>query len=635
LNNPKNLTMNRVYSVAALLLIGGSLSAQRVANAPLRTFNKVNAQEPALAEHHSSSTQLRDAQEVVFSEDFANGFAGNNGIGPWTTAGANGNIWAYTHTGPVGAYSNVSQIIASPTVANGFAIFESDSANTNWADTTIVASPIAWVGSLVSPIMDLTGYPAVTVNFAQRMRYCCSDDTPGHFLEVSTDGGTNWTRFPTENGILDNADPGTVNMSINIAGALSGQPLDNVQIRFTQDGANGITHYHWQIDDIQIVSLSANDMKITNAAESTWNFDTANTFDSIPYSIFPISQLRGRALNLTAFNNGSNAANNVQAHFTTTDGYDQTVDLGTMAPGATQTAFAPLWTPTASLGDHSVYFTLSSDETDDDMANNYDTAMVKVSDFIYARDLGARTGGYNDNDQGDAFRLGNKFYIANDVTLYGIDVAFSAVSATDIELDAQLLDAGVSGYPPIAETAYHTLMANELSPLGTGNFVSFIFDTPVELSAGTDYLAVVQHFGGANVLIGVSGTSPAQTSNFYRASNDTWYYVTSTPMVRLNFTQNIGIGEANTHNGVGLGQNYPNPANGGNTRIDFSLDQSAPVTLVLRDISGKLVQTLVDGTMGQGVHHVDVNTADLGAGVYFYTLTTGKNTSTKRMTVVR
>jgi hypothetical protein len=628
--------MNRVYSLAVLLLIGGSLSAQRVANAPLRSFNKVGAVDAALPQHHSASNDLRDGQDIVFSEDFANGFAGNNSFGPWTTAGANGNIWAYTHTGPVGAYSDPTEIIASATVDNGFAIFESDSANTNWADTTIVASPVPWVGSLVSPIMDLTGYPAVTVNFAQRMRYCCSNDTPGHFVEVSTDGGNTWpNRYPTENGILDNDDPGTVNMSINIAGALAGQPLDNVQIRFTQDGANGITHYHWQIDDIAIVSLDANDMMITNAAESTWNFDTANTFDSIPYSIFPISQLRGRALNLTAFNNGADPANNVQAQFTTTDGYDQTVDLGTMAPGATQTALAPLWTPTASIGDHTVYFSLTSDETDNNTANNYDTAMVQVSDFIYARDLGARTGGYNDNDQGDAFRIGNKFYIANDVTLYGIDVAFSAVSATDIELDAQLLDAGTSGYPPLAETAYHTLLASELSPLGTGNFVSFIFDQPVALTAGTDYLAVVQHFGGANVLIGVSGTSPAQTSNFYRASNDTWYYVTSTPMVRMNFNSNIGIGEGNTHNGVGLGQNYPNPANGATTRIDFSLDQAAPVTMELRDISGKLVQTLVNGTMAQGVHHVDVNTANLGAGVYFYTLTTGKNTSTKRMTVVR
>jgi hypothetical protein len=39
--------------------------------------------------------------------------------------------------------------------------------------------------------------------------------------------------------------------------------------------------------------------------------------------------------------------------------------------------------------------------------------------------------------------------------------------------------------------------------------------------------------------------------------------------------------------------------------------------------------------MAPGLHHVDVNTANLGAGVYFYTLTTNNMTSTKRMTVVR
>lgn len=630
--------MNRIYSLAAVLLIGGNLSAQRVQNSAVLTFDKVKEAVPTLAQHHPANTTLRDAQDVLFTEDFANGFDGNNGIGPWTIAGPNGNIWRHTFSGPVGAYSNPTQALASASAANGWMIFNSDSANTDWTDTTIVASPVEWVGSLVSPVMDLTGYPAVEVIFSQRMRYCCSDDTPGHFLEVSTDGGISWdasNRFPTENGILDNADPGTQTISVNIAGALAGHALNNVQIRFTHDGANGISHYHWQIDDINIVTLAGSDMQLTNAAESYFVFDLANTFDSIPYSIFPISQLRGRALNLTTFNNGANTSTNVVAHFTTSDGYDESVSLGDMAPGTSQTVFAPLWTPTAVTGDHSVYFAVTSDEADDVPNNNLDTATISVSDFIYARDLNSRAGGYNDNDNGDAFRLGNKFYINQDVTLYAIDVAFSIVSETGVELSAQLLDAGASGYPVLAETGYVTLDSTMLSPLGGNTFVHFIFDSPQQLSAGSDYLVVANHFGGANVLIGTSGTSPAQTSNFYRASNDTWYYVTSTPMVRMNFEENVGIGENNVRNGIGLGQNYPNPANNGTTRIDFSLEQGAQVNMELRDISGKLVQVLVNGYVSEGVHHVDVNTENLGAGVYFYTLTTDKSVSTKRMTVVR
>jgi hypothetical protein len=637
--------MNKIYTAAALLLIGGSVSAQRVSDHARHTFLQVNKLDRALPHADAPANSERAAGEVLFSEDFANGLAGNNGVGPWTTAGANGNIWRQCFTGPVGAYSDPGEgmddpdasgtnTTTSPTYANGWMIFNSDSANTNWADTSMIDPPVPFTGSLVSPALNLTGYSAISVNFYQRMRFCCSDGTAGHFVEVSTDGGATWpSRFSTEFGILDNDDPGVQLISVNIASALAGQPLDNVMFRFTQDGANGITHYHWQIDDIEITTLPGNDLIILQAGETIWSSSTAMTYDSLHYTNFPIAQLRPRAVNLTAFNNGSNVAHNTSGHFTSVDGYDETVNIGDLDAGATSAIFAPLWTPTATVGDHTVSFTLSSDSTDIAPDDNSASVAVTVSDYTYAVDDDSRDGGYNDNDNGDAFKLGNAFYINQDAMLYGVDVAFSIVSATDVEVNCQLLAA--SDFSVLAETAYHTLTPDDLSALGGNTMVSFPFDSPVNLSAGTDYVVVVNHFGGANVLIGTSGTSPAQASFFYRQSNDTWYYTTSTPMVRMNFAQNIGIGEANVHNGIGLGQNYPNPANNGSTRIDFSLEHAAPVTMELRDVSGKLVQTLVNGVMSEGVHHVDVNTAKLGVGVYFYTLTTDKATSTKRMTVVR
>ncbi len=634
--------MNRIYSLAALALIGGSLSAQRVNNVTLRGFNKL---QPATLTHNTSGHQLDQQsgqRDIVFTEDFANGLAGNNGgAGAWTTSGVNGNVWTYTHTGPFGAYSNHTQIIVSPTVTNGFMIFNSDSANTDFSDTTIVASPVPLTGSLVSPVLDLSGAPFVQMNFYERMRYCCSTNTNGgHFVDISTDGGTTWpTRLNVENGILDNADPGTIQYSVNLSAAIAANPT-NVRIRFTQDGANGITDYHWQIDDISIESLPANDLKVISAATTTWDFNTANTFDSVYYTRFPVSELRPLALNMTYYNNGSSAATNVVGNIAVDDGYDQSTVASTLLPGDTAMAMAGQdglsdYTPTSTIGDHNMTFTVSSDSIDGSPADNVATAKIAVTNYIYARDEDSRDGGYNDNDQGDAFKLGNKFYCNVDETAYGIDVAFSIASAYGVELNAQILDTTDPTYPPLYETGYYTLDSTDRSPLGGNHFVHFIFDTPPQLTAGTDYLVVVQHFGGANVLIGTSGTSQAQTSNFYRQSNDTWYYVTSTPMVRLNFDANIGIAESDFQNGVGMGQNYPNPTNNGSTRIDVSLQQSAHVNMVLRDISGKLVQTLEDGSMAPGVHHVDVNTSTLGAGVYFYTLTTNNMVSTKRMTVVR
>ena len=295
--------MNRIYSLAALVLIGGSLSAQRLQNMKLQGFNKL---QPAAFDPHPGSHPLdlqSGQREIIFSEDFANGFAGDNGgAGAWTTSGTNGNVWRYTHTGPVGAYSNpVTQIIASPSVANGFMIFNSDSANSIFGtDTTIVATPVELVGSLVSPVIDLSATPFVQLKFSERFRFCCSDGTPGHFVDVSTDGGTTWpTRVNVENGVLDNADSGTLLYAVNLTGAIAANPA-NVRIRFTQDGSsNGITHYHWQIDDINIETLPPNDLKVLSAATTTWDFNTAYSFDSVYYTMFPVSELRPLALNMT------------------------------------------------------------------------------------------------------------------------------------------------------------------------------------------------------------------------------------------------------------------------------------------------------------------------------------------------
>ncbi len=643
--------MKKVYSLAALLLIGGSLSAQRVADAPLRSFQPAISRTVSLERSsHPSQATMRD-QTIVFSEDFSNGLDGNNGMGPWTISGTNGNVWRRTTTGTIGAYSSPNHNpLNSTTASNGWMIFDSDSANTNFSVTppVIISAPVKLVGSLSSPTLDLSATPNVELRFYQRMRYCCRQAT-GHYVEVSTDGGTTWpTRIPVDNhkavyvdpnsDLATNSDSGSRLYSINLHNALSADP-GNVKIRFTQEGTtdNSLTHYFWQIDDVELVTLPTADLKMYHASTTFWN-GANSTYDSLPYSIFPISELRARGLSMGYFNNSAGTAHNVLAKFSTDDGYSQQVSLGDVPVFSWDTAHAPApgWMPTASVGTHTVYFQLSSDSIDATPVNNADTLQISVSDFIYARDANRLTSSYTDyGGATQPFKVGNMFHVNMNENLYGIDVAISSESDINFEMNALLLDDNLAS---LAETQYHTILAEDTCPFGGNKFVSFIFDTPQSLTAGVDYFVCVQHFGGANAKIGESGISPARSSFLYsdnQPSGAGWYYTTSTPMVRMNFAQNIGIGAANVSNGVGLGQNYPNPANTGSTRIDFSLDQSAPVTMELRDVSGKLVKTLVAATMAQGVHHVDVNTADLGAGVYFYTLTTGKNTSTKRMTVVR
>jgi hypothetical protein len=85
--------------------------------------------------------------------------------------------------------------------------------------------------------------------------------------------------------------------------------------------------------------------------------------------------------------------------------------------------------------------------------------------------------------------------------------------------------------------------------------------------------------------------------------------------------------------GIVLGQNAPNPFCK-STMITYSLPQKSEVTLELYDITGRLVETLVNETQQPGIHQVRWNRESNPSGVYFYRLTAGEFVKTRKMVVV-
>lgn len=78
----------------------------------------------------------------------------------------------------------------------------------------------------------------------------------------------------------------------------------------------------------------------------------------------------------------------------------------------------------------------------------------------------------------------------------------------------------------------------------------------------------------------------------------------------------------------------PNPFSG-KTVISYALPQSGEVNLTLFDAAGRPVQTLFTGYRPAGRYAFNLNDSKLAAGIYFYTLTTGNSSLTKKLTVVR
>jgi len=83
-----------------------------------------------------------------------------------------------------------------------------------------------------------------------------------------------------------------------------------------------------------------------------------------------------------------------------------------------------------------------------------------------------------------------------------------------------------------------------------------------------------------------------------------------------------------------LFQNYPNPFNP-ITEISYSLDKPADVKLIVLDIMGREIMTLVNGIQSSGEHKVIFNGSDLPSGVYFYKLEAARQVLIKKMMLVK
>jgi len=86
--------------------------------------------------------------------------------------------------------------------------------------------------------------------------------------------------------------------------------------------------------------------------------------------------------------------------------------------------------------------------------------------------------------------------------------------------------------------------------------------------------------------------------------------------------------------GFNLSQNYPNPFNP-STKIKFTIPEQTNVKLVIYDITGKEIETLINKEMRPGSYEVNFNGKDLSSGIYFYRLTAGSKYKTGKMLLIK
>jgi hypothetical protein len=200
----------------------------------------------------------------------------------------------------------------------------------------------------------------------------------------------------------------------------------------------------------------------------------------------------------------------------------------------------------------------------------------------------------------------------------GPDVPFSGV--------------GISRPGGVAYDQYFYVVGGELNPTGYGTD-AYVWQVnanswhtpniaPKPIGTSNIFSAVTAHCVNDTVRIFVpGGYNGAAVANFD--------VIACGPL----FVGNTGI-SSNLPKEYSLAQNYPNPFNP-TTKISYSLPIAGNVKLVVYDILGREVATLVNEYKTAGNHSVDFSASNLASGVYIYRMEAGTFKDTKKMLLVK
>lgn len=146
---------------------------------------------------------------------------------------------------------------------------------------------------------------------------------------------------------------------------------------------------------------------------------------------------------------------------------------------------------------------------------------------------------------------------------------------------------------------------------------------------------------GKHYILNTLAIDQTDLDNYNLQLDDTQEASDHLPLVfDIIVSSNVGVGDDDAlPNSFRIYPNYPNPFNS-TTKIDYQLPKKTNVQLVIFDILGRSVITLVDDILQPGYKTITWNGIDafgnnVSAGMYFYMIQTGKNREVKKMVLLK
>jgi len=506
--------------------------------------------------------------------------------------------------------------IVSTTAANGYALIDSDYYGGATGGTEIED---CWL-TMANPV-DLNGYPNVVVEFEAQYRSYNAEQT---YIVVGIGDGSGNVIWPdltpttditsmtnvfkpfeyTSGDQTTNPELVTVDISSALVG-LTSTELADIYIRFHWTGTWG---YAWFVDDFAISETPPNGVSSKLEVIGGYWVDYANYTGAglndlygLDYSLTPLSQLANHPFVFESLvKNTGVATQDIRLHYditgpATASGMSSPVTLNSQEEEALSAAppFGDANTPTGYY-DVDIYAMADSVGAGITITtSDIITRTFGVTDYVYAKDLGAAENAYILGGAGDQNHITTRFEMYANEQLYSARVYIDDNSTVGAEVKAVLYEldtTATDGLFFLDESDNHIIQTSDL-----GAWIDIPFVNPIALYSGYAY-----EFGVAGFYhptdtsyVGVSGGMmyAGEHSSYdelglstQSAGTPTWYYISKTPMVRMNFDPASITTVSDLEKSIF--SVFPNPTSG-----DFvvQLDKAKEYDLAVYNVLGQTV----------------------------------------------
>ena len=581
-----------------------------------------------------------------WSEDFANGIpvTWTNSTAPWVYRGP-GTAPGVT-TGSQGAYGTNSGTIASATPTNGFLIFDSDYYDNNGVVGAFGTGmyPTPHNGELMTDMIDLSMYSDVMIRMHSYFR---------------TFAGQAFVRFYI-NGVLDSEVQVHGDLDVNDSSPDDGIALvrfpttvpgnSNVQMAFVFEGTTNIVnnfggYYFWMLDDIELIETPAHLMDVTDVTHGGWNSIPVAQGFSMDYTFKPLIQSNANpyTFEMILANIGANDLTGAQMNIEVYDDINTQVFSSSSSPTTLVTLDTALFVgqqtyAPANMGIYNMRFWGSSDSI-----SYTDTTYMQaiITDTVYGRDYGNPSGSWTVGRQCGGSQVGNIFdvYAADDLTSVSAHVADYSVAGA--KMFGVLYEVDTTSSPMsfilLDQTDDYTIQTNDIDAWVTISFNSAISIDP---QFGQQYMIAIGGYAHPIDTFGISVSGEAEVTmsriqdngcNLGSQGFGYWYWVSETPMVRMNFgtpaTPPSNVEETSFNGSLSI---YPNPTNGVFT-IEMRDVQTDVYTIKVTNVLGQKVFESANSI--SGLHKENIDLSAFQKGVYLIEIKNSTATVAERIIV--